>query len=141
MEEDVPRLIESDSSSSSKSSGSDSDSDSSHGSHPIQNTQERKVTLFKQTSSEGRRDDELNKDIIDYHKDDPYDILNPTDDPSEETKDGPKKKRKKAIYGRLSINVNYCHYPVVRTVAKMNKIKITYSDEEDWDILWSDGAQ
>jgi len=38
------------------------------------------------------------------------------------------------------INVSYCHYPVVRTVAKMNKIKLTHSEEEDWDILWNDGA-
>lgn len=53
-----------------------------------------------------------------------------------------KKKRSKykTKNGRLIINVSYCHYPVVRTVAKMYKIKITSSNEEDWDIFWSDGA-
>lgn len=51
-----------------------------------------------------------------------------------------KKKVKKVKQGRLFINVNYCHYPVLRTVAKQFKIKVTTSDEEDWDILWCDGA-
>ena len=85
-------------------------------------------------------DEELNKDLLDGE---PYGLTNANDETYEESKDGqqPKKKRKKhAVYGRLFINVNYCHYPVVRTVAKMHKIKLTYSDEEDWDIYWSDGA-
>ena len=51
-----------------------------------------------------------------------------------------KKKRQKYKMGRLYINVNHCHYPVVRSVAKIYNIKLTYSDEEDWDILWCDGA-
>jgi len=38
------------------------------------------------------------------------------------------------------INVNHCHYPVVKAVAKMYKMKVTTSDEDDWDILWSDGG-
>ena len=37
------------------------------------------------------------------------------------------------------VNVSYCHYPVVRTCAKMNKFKITYSEDDDWDIYWQDG--
>ena len=39
-----------------------------------------------------------------------------------------KKKRNKAKnrWGRLFINVSQCHYPVVRTVAKMYRIKCTY---------------
>ena len=81
----------------------------------------------------------LNKDLID---DEPYLITD--EQPEEETKGDLAKKKKKHNrnkYGRLFINVNYCHYPGVRTVAKMNKIKITYSDEEDWDVYWSDGAQ
>ena len=53
-----------------------------------------------------------------------------------------KKRKKKAInkYGRLYINVNLCHYPVVRTVSKMFRIKTTTNDDDDWDIMWSDGA-
>ena len=53
-----------------------------------------------------------------------------------------KRRRKKAInkYGRLMININYCHYPVVKTVSKMFRIKNTNHDEDDWDIYWSDGA-
>ena len=51
-----------------------------------------------------------------------------------------KKRQKYKTNGRLYINVNHCHYPVVRSVAKIYNIKLTYSDEEDWDILWCDGA-
>ncbi len=51
-----------------------------------------------------------------------------------------KKKHKHKNKNRLFINVNYCHYPAVRAVAKLFKIKPTYNDDEDWDIFWSDGA-
>ena len=36
----------------------------------------------------------------------------------EEKKEQKKKKHKKFKPGRLYINLNYCHYPVLRTVAK-----------------------
>ena len=68
------------------------------------------------------------------------------DQPKPETEEQIAKKNKKKKRhnryknGRLYINVSYCHYPVIRTVAKMNKIKLTHSEEEDWDIYWSDGA-
>lgn len=52
-----------------------------------------------------------------------------------------KKKRKlKHRNQRLIVNISYCHYPVVRTCAKMNNFKITHNDDEDWDIYWQDGA-
>lgn len=61
---------------------------------------------------------------------------------NEESKEIVKKKKKYKYknIGRLLINVNHCHYPVVRAVAKAFNIKLTYSDDDDWDILWSDGA-
>ena len=60
---------------------------------------------------------------------------------NEEEEKAPKKKKKnRNKMGRLLVNVSYCHYPVVRTCAKMNKIKVTYQEEEDWDIYWQDGA-
>ena len=76
-------------------------------------------------------DIEVEKDIQNQHK--PLHI-------KEEIKTQKKKKKQKYKQGRLYINVNHCHYPVVRSVAKIYKIKLTYSEEEDWDILWSDGA-
>ena len=53
-----------------------------------------------------------------------------------------KRRKKKAInkYGRLMINIQQCHYPVVKTVSKMFKIKTTQQEEDDWDLYWSDGA-
>lgn len=39
----------------------------------------------------------------------------------------PKKKKKHRHRNqKILVNVSYCHYPVVRTCAKMNKFKITY---------------
>jgi hypothetical protein len=53
-----------------------------------------------------------------------------------------KRRKKKAMnkYGRLMINISYCHYPVVKTVSKMFKIKTKSQEDDDWDIYWSDGA-
>jgi len=61
------------------------------------------------------------------------------DEAIEESKQA-KKKKKKSKGQRLFINVSYCHYPVVRTVAKNFKMKCTHHEDEDWDIFWSDGA-
>lgn len=38
------------------------------------------------------------------------------------------------------INLNHCHYPVLRTVAKIYKLRTTINDDDDWDIFWSDAA-
>lgn len=38
------------------------------------------------------------------------------------------------------INLNHCHYPVLRTVAKLYHLKCTINDDDDWDIFWSDAA-
>ena len=51
-----------------------------------------------------------------------------------------RKARLRNKNSKLIVNVNQCHYPVVRTCAKMLNFKITTSDEEDWDIFWQDGA-
>ena len=51
-----------------------------------------------------------------------------------------KKKSKNKNRQRLMINLNHCHYPVLRTVAKLYKLKCTINDDDDWDIFWSDAA-
>lgn len=51
-----------------------------------------------------------------------------------------KKKRGKNKKQRIIINLNHCHYPVLRTVAKIYKLRTTINDDDDWDIFWSDAA-
>ena len=55
-----------------------------------------------------------------------------------------KKAKKKKIGGgkkKLIMNIAQTKYYVVRYVAKnIFKMKLTHSDEEDWDICWMDGA-
>lgn len=42
---------------------------------------------------------------------------------------------------KLIMNVGWTKYSVVRYVGKkLNKMRLTCSDEEDWDICWQDGA-
>ncbi len=55
------------------------------------------------------------------------------------------KKKKKVMVPskkkRLIMNVSSTKYSVVRYVAKsVYKMKLTCSDEEDWDIFWTDSA-
>jgi hypothetical protein len=52
-----------------------------------------------------------------------------------------KKKKKKQSKKRLIMNIASTKYYVVRYVAKkIYNMKLTHSDEEDWDICWTDGA-
>ena len=51
---------------------------------------------------------------------------------------GKKRRRKKK---RLMMNVAQTKYMVVRYVGKkVYHMKLTRSDEEDWDVCWQDGA-
>ncbi len=59
----------------------------------------------------------------------------------DETADGTqnikkKKSRNKNRNGRLIINICNSHYPVIKTVAKMYKLRTTISENDDWDIYW-----
>jgi hypothetical protein len=52
-----------------------------------------------------------------------------------------KKKKKRHHKKHLLMNVAQTKYFVVRYVGKkVYKMKLTRSDDEDWDICWQDGA-
>lgn len=54
---------------------------------------------------------------------------------------GKKKRRRVAHKKRLIMNVAQTKYYVVRYVGKkMYKMKLSRSEEEDWDVCWQDGA-
>lgn len=40
---------------------------------------------------------------------------------------------------QLVINVNYTQYEVLQDVADEMNMRLSYDDEEDWDIWWIDG--
>ena len=44
------------------------------------------------------------------------------------------------IENRLIINLSHCKYPVLRTVAKLYNMRVSHSEEDDWDIYWQDSA-
>jgi Tubulin-tyrosine ligase family len=58
------------------------------------------------------------------------------------TSGGGKKKRRRALQKkRLIMNVAQTKYYVVRYVGKkVYKMKLSRSEEEDWDVCWQDGA-
>eukprot|EP00347_Sterkiella_histriomuscorum_P011690 403371481 len=65
----------------------------------------------------------------------PKGVVIPVDDT-----DG-KKKKKKGKQKRLIMNISQTKYYVVRYVAKkIYGMRLTHNDDEDWDIMWQDGA-
>ena len=40
---------------------------------------------------------------------------------------------------QLVINANYTQYEVLQDVADEMNMRLSYDDEEDWDIWWIDG--
>ena len=64
-------------------------------------------------------------------------IVDATDGADQDTT-GKKRRRKKK---RLMMNVAQTKYMVVRYVGKkIYHMKLTRSDDEDWDVCWQDGA-
>jgi hypothetical protein len=54
-----------------------------------------------------------------------------------EVEDTDTKKKRKKKSKRLVMNVAQTKYQVVRYVAKnIYKMRLTYNDDEDWDICW-----
>jgi tubulin polyglutamylase TTLL6/13 len=54
---------------------------------------------------------------------------------------GGKKKKRRTSKKKLIVNVAQTKYMVVRYVSKkIYKMRLTRSDDEDWDVCWQDGA-
>ena len=50
-------------------------------------------------------------------------------------------KKKRKLKSRLTIHIGFTQYDVIKDVAEEDfNMKVTMTDDEDWDLMWIDGG-